>query len=100
MSRALRPRDPIVIAAVLVSQENCLAVIGVNPQRYLEKIVPLCAGHVAELGKLRIIPVAVVLDAVRRLASMRTNDAAIDVEIADEHTTDSLLASVGMRRTA
>ena len=104
MKRPLLPRPGQTITPVLVTQLNCDAVIGVDPRRYLEKVVPLCPGHVAEIGKLRAVPVAVVLEAMRTLAGTRATEAgATPIALGDDDeldTADKVLARLGMRRAS
>lgn len=101
MKRPLRQRPRVVVASVLVTQLNCEAVIGVNARRYLEIVVPLCNGHVVSLGKLRAIPVDVVLE---KLRSRAIDDTGKTEPTFDDHeqfdTPDAVLARIGMRKSA
>lgn len=99
--RKLRPREPIAPMPVLITQINCKAVIGVDERRYLEQVVPLCKGHVASVGKLRAVPVGVVLDVMARLAASEgahVQDSSDDDSDDAPTTADEVLARLGMKR--
>jgi len=86
MKRATKPRPPVALRASFVSQENCFAVLGVDPRRYLERVVPLCRGHVIALGKLRLTPIDVAEEKLRDMAA--TPSADVSVPDGDEDQDD------------
>jgi len=79
--RHLKPRAPLTVAAAMVSQLTCLVLLGIDPRRYLELLLPLCAGQVTALGKLRLVPLDV---AVAKLGELAT-DCDLNIGIAPEN---------------
>jgi hypothetical protein len=84
MSRALRPRQPVVVAPVAISTENCLAVAGLQPRKLRElldehKDIPRSrAGHT----------VLVAIEDFRQLLDrMRVGETGEDVA-SDERDED------------
>lgn len=103
-TRTLKPRTPIAVQAAFVSQENCAALLGVNPRRFLEHVVPLCGGHVVKLGKLRLVPLDVAIAKLRALASSDDVEG-IDLTRDDDddpqpQTADDVLRALGKTRAA
>ena len=99
--RVIRPRGVVPLAAVFVSQETCLAVLGVDARRYLELVVPLCKGDVSAIGKLRLVPLDVAEAAIRALAKAgdnETDDGAAAVDPGEPRTVDEVLARLGWER--
>jgi hypothetical protein len=101
VKRELRPRAPVVVRPTHVSQLTCEAVLGIDPRRYLEVLVPHCA-HVATVGKLRIISLEDAEEALRALSKSSAEPAATDNAVEDEGpaTADEFLSRLGRRRTA
>ncbi len=101
MTRTIRQPDSIAVQAVVVTQENCASVLGIDPRRYLERIIPLCAGHVAQLGRLRAIPVSIVLQKLREIARTAAGGELTPAVAADDElqSVDDVLRALGMRRT-
>ena len=83
--RALKPKSPLAVASLLVSQLTCLLLLGIDRRRYLELLVPLCRGHVTRLGKLRLIPLDVALAKLGELAIDADDEPANDSSDAAEH---------------
>jgi hypothetical protein len=102
VTRALRPRAPTAVAPATVSQLTCAAVLGVDPRRYLDLVVPRLAGRVAHVGRLRVARVDDVLAALAELASVNT-DGTASAEALTEHdesepqNADQFLAALGRR---
>lgn len=95
--RALRPRPPVPVAAAMVSQLTALALLGVDPRRYLDLVIPKCSGHVTALGKLRLVPLDI---AVAKLSELAAGDGAPISdeanEVDDQPTTAAgVLAALG-----
>lgn len=91
-------REHVIVAAALVTQINCEAVLGIDARRYLERVLPLCRGHVISIGKLRAVPVAVALAKLQELPS---SDEPTPLVLEDEPTSaDDVLRRIGMRRSA
>jgi hypothetical protein len=86
VKRPTKPRPPVALRASFVSQENCFAVLGVDPRRYLERVVPICQGHVIALGKLRLTPIDVAEEKLREMAAAPSVDAS--APDSDEHQDD------------
>ena len=86
----------------MVSQLTALSLLGVDGRRFLERVVPLCGGHVVPLGNLRLVSLDVAEAALHAIA-----DAGDDVQAAEDgvgdldeqpDTLDAVLAHVGRRR--
>ncbi|HSY24213.1 MAG TPA: hypothetical protein VK841_18930 [Polyangiaceae bacterium] len=99
--RPLRARAPVVVAPAMVSQLNSEPTIGIDPRRFLDHLVPLCKGDVTKLGKLRLVPLDVAVEALRRLAETGEGDDAESGEPTERQpeTADAVLAALGMERT-
>lgn len=104
--RKLRPRAPVAIAAAMVSQLNCEALLGMDSRRYLDLLLPICKGAVVRLGKLRLIPLDVAVARLRALSTVAPVDAPVAGDGDDQdqdpqpESADAFLASIGRRRTA
>ena len=102
----MRRRAPIMVRSAYVSQENCRELLGVDARRFLELVVPLCAGHVTPLGKLRLVPLDVAEERLHARARHQEPDDGESVD--DDHdddapqpeSMDEVLAAIGKRRTA
>lgn len=94
MKRALKPRATVAAYAAFVSQLTSLLLLGVDPRRYLDLVVPLCRGHVTELGKLRLIPLDVAVEALRSLANAEPAAPVADTD-DEAPTRDAILARIG-----
>ena len=106
MKRQLAPTPDVGVTPATVSQLTALATLGIDERRFLEQVVPRCR-DVARVGRLRVVPVAEALRALRELAPgddeveapapndvpKPTDDQAIDFASADE-----VLARLGRRR--
>lgn len=105
MKRPVTPRPPVALRAAFVSQENCFAVLGVDPRRYLDRVVPLCRGHVVALGKLRLTPLDVAEEKLREVAAAQSSEAA-GAECGEDKDPDQpasindVLRAVGRARTS
>lgn len=94
------PRSPQLVAPVLVTQLNCEAVIGVNERRYLESVLPLCEGHVIEIGKLRAVPVDVLLEKLSARVALVAERPSVERTAPQPTSADDVLADLGLRRSA
>ncbi|HSY22819.1 MAG TPA: hypothetical protein VK841_11925 [Polyangiaceae bacterium] len=98
MKRTPRPRAVVSVTAAMVSQLTCLQLLGVDPRRYLDEVVPRCKGDVTSLGQLRIVPLDIAVAALRRLAlTDQGEEAPARVERQPE-TADEVLAALGLER--
>jgi len=99
MARALRPRPPVALSAAMVSQLTSLPLLGIDPRRYLDLVVPLAREHVIAIGKLRPLPLDVAVEALRGLAA---GDEQPAEPAADEprqpETGDDVLRALGLER--
>jgi hypothetical protein len=102
--RKIKPRPALVVRASYVSQETCFAVLGITARKFLDVIVPKCAG-VARLGRTAVVPLD---EAERVLAAMALDEApeADDRVEPDEDddeqptTADEVLRRLGKERVA
>jgi hypothetical protein len=85
-----------VVRASYVSQDTAPALLGLCARKYLEVVVPKCAGDVVRVGRTVLVPLEVAESALRALAISGSDPAADD----DGQPTcvDAVLKSVGMRR--
>lgn len=94
--RALRLRTPLTCTAALVSQLTSLALLGVDPRRYLDVVVPACRPDVIHVGRLRLVELS---RAVEVLRSMAAADAPASGETDDDDdqltTPDAVLRAWG-----
>jgi hypothetical protein len=100
MPRAMKPRPAMVVRPSFVSQENCFAVLGVTPRKYLELIVPGC-DHASRLGKTVCVPLDEAEHAVLAMAVVGDETAKDDVERGDDdqpRSIDDVLRAVGRER--
>ena len=98
----MRPHAPVVTAAQFVSQLSCAALLGVDPRRFLDVVVPLCRPDVVHVGKLRLIEVARAVDVLRGMvagdgAEGPTTD---EDEPGQPETAEEVLAALGLERVA
>jgi hypothetical protein len=95
MTRAKREGTPVAVAPLAITQNNCIAALGMNERRYLEWIIKRGVPCKKE-GKLRIVEASTAL---RFLAPEEnsTGDKREDAESFDEGV-DRILAVVGRRR--
>lgn len=101
MARPLRPRPPLAIAPVFVTQKTSFAVLGIDERPFLEQVVPLCEGHVVSLGKLRAIPVDVVLERLRsKAAAGSTVPSPVTTADDQPESADGVLKALGLRRAS
>jgi hypothetical protein len=95
--RALRPRAPMALRVSFVSQENCLAILGIVPRKFREVIVPRCA-HVTRIGKTALVPIDEAEQAVMDLGTCVEPEAGHDQGDDDEgqpRSVDDVLARIG-----
>jgi hypothetical protein len=99
--RAMKPRQPVAVAAVYVSQLTCLPLLGVDARRFLDVLVPKCAGDVVAIGRLRLVPLDVAVSRLRELAaeSNEHDDQADDKheELGLPTTAAGVFAALGRR---
>jgi hypothetical protein len=102
--RTLRPRAAVAVRPEFVSQLTSLSMLGIQPRLFLERVVPLCGGAVVRLGKLRLVALDTVVDALQKLALSSDAGAPADVVSEDDDdeitSADAFLARLGRRRTA
>jgi hypothetical protein len=99
--RQRKPRPPVVVRPSFVSQDSSPALPGLAPRKFLEVLVPKCAGDVVRVGRTVLIPLDVAEGALRALSTggdSDTESTANDDMIPT--SVDAVLASVGMRRRA
>lgn len=76
--------------------------MGLSPRKFLEVLVPKCAGDVVRVGRTVLIPLDVAEGALRALSTGGDDDTRSttnDDTLTPTHV-DAVLASVGMRRSA
>lgn len=98
--RKTKPAVPIAPAPLSVSQLNCLALVGIDPRRWLELLLAHAEVPRSAVGKLRVVAV----DDLRMLlaALACTKDAAdvIDPVEDDDQPTSAgdVLSRLGLRK--
>jgi hypothetical protein len=102
-ARNLRPRPQLALAPLYVSQETSHALLGITGRKFLEQVVPRCAGHTVRLGKTVLVPVEIVAARLRELAApdgAEPEPADDDDERAPAapETGDEVLAALGLER--
>lgn len=100
MTRTLKPHAPVAVAVATLSQLTSLALLGIDPRRFLDIIIPRCP-HVAHVGRLRIVPLDDAIEVLRGLSG--DNDDGDEVEADGERqpqTADAVLGALGMERVA
>jgi hypothetical protein len=101
--RPRKPGPPVVVRPSFVSQDSSPALLGLSPRKFLEVLVPKCAGDVVRVGRTVLIPLDAAEGALRAL-STGGEDNDLDSTGNDDGVTpfsvDAVLATVGMRRTA
>jgi hypothetical protein len=104
--RNVKQQPDVAATAMVVSQLNCQPLLGIDDRRYLEQLLPLCKGHVAPLGRLRLVPVAVAMAAIAKLAASTSasNEERDEITIEEQdddnapRTADEALARLGVRK--
>ncbi len=94
MGRALKPRAAVALAASFVSQLTCLVLLGIDPRRYLDVLVPRCRG-VVHVGRLRLVPLDVAVEALRGLAADVDTEGADNANAASERQPESAAEVLG-----
>lgn len=100
--RNTKPREPVQLAPIAVSQLTCLAVLGIDERRFRETF----GDHpkATRVGKLLVLDVADVRDALRSMRSTETaNDAAPSAEVEPDdgpRDVDDVLARLGRQRAS
>jgi hypothetical protein len=100
--RQRKPRPPVIVRPSFVSQDSSPALLGLCARKFLDVLVPRCAGDVVRVGRTVLIPLDVAEGALQALSTGgddNTNSTAND-ESAMPTSVDAVLASVGMRRSA
>ena len=92
--RTLKARPAIAMRASFVSQENTRELLGIDARRFLERVVPLCRPSVTALGKLRLVPIDVAEEAIRRLASAEV-ETSTDGDDPQPETAAAVLSALG-----
>jgi len=97
--RAREARPPLVVRPSFVSQETAYAILGIPPRKFLDVIVPTCAGTVIRVGRSVLITLEAAENALRQ-RSTRTDGhiSEDDRDGAQATSVDAVLASVGVRR--
>ena len=100
--RARKPRPPVVVRPSFVSQDSSPALLGLSPRKFLEVLVPKCAGDVVRVGRTVLIPLDVAEGALRALSTGGDDDtkSTANDDTLTPTSVDAVLATVGMRRTA
>jgi hypothetical protein len=96
----MKPRPPVIVGAAMVSQLNSLPLLGVDPRRFLDLVVPACC-QVVPLGRLRIVSLDDAIEALRSLANdgAKTAEEGRRCDALQPETVDQVLAALGMERT-
>jgi hypothetical protein len=100
-SRPRKPGPPVVVRPSFVSQDSSPALLGLSPRKFLEVIVPKCAGDVVRVGRTVLLPIEAAEAALRSLRAEASVTVQED-ERGDEQpeSVDAVLASVNMKRSA
>jgi hypothetical protein len=100
--RHIKPRPPVVVRPSFVSQDSSPALLGLCARKFLDVLVPMCAGDVVRVGRTVLIPLEVAECALRALST--SGDDGADSTASDDTvppaSVDAVLAAIGMRRTA
>jgi hypothetical protein len=77
-------------------------VLGLCPRKFLDVLVPRCAGDVVRVGRTVLIPLDVAEGALRALSTGGDDDtkSTANDDALTPTSVDAVLATVGMRRTA
>ena len=101
-ARVRKPRPPVVVRPSFVSQDSSPAVLGLCARKFLDVLVPKCAGEVVRVGRTVMIPLEVAEVALRALSV--SPGEGVDLAQHTDHpqpaSVEAVLASVGMRRRA
>ncbi len=101
MTRKLLPRPPVVVAPLLVSQLNSLAVAGIDARRFLELVRDCKLAH-GRRGKLVFVSAEVLREALAGTTAAEkdaTVDDVDDVTGDDPRSVDDVLRLIGRRAT-
>lgn len=105
--RQTRPRAPIAVAPLTVSQLNIEAVTGINPRRFLEWLGANPSVPRTRVGKLVVVEAGALLTRLAELAAPTGDSSDLAAVLDDQPDDDTDLASVdavlkacGRRRTA
>ena len=100
--RQRKPSPPVVVRPSFVSQDSSPALLGLCPRKFLDVLVPRCAGDVVRVGRTVLIPLDVAEGALRALSTGGDDDtkSTANDDTLTPTSVDAVLATVGMRRTA
>ncbi len=96
--RQMKPREPIAPHALSVSQLTTLALLGIDPRRYLDLLAAHSVPH-ARVGKLRVALLDDVRATIRRISESSDDTPEAECERQPE-TADEVLSKLGLRRSA
>jgi hypothetical protein len=98
MKRPIKPRPPMVVRPSFVSNETCLTVLGMIPRKFLETIVPKCAG-VTRVGRTVLVEIDEAERVVRDLG-VTVNDMEPTEDTGQPMTEAEVLADLGLERAS
>jgi hypothetical protein len=98
-SSARRAEAPLIVRASFVSQETCLAVLGIKTRKFLEVLVPLCGRNVIRVGRTVLVPIDVAEAALLDLAGEAVVEGRVELQdqFRQPGSVDEVLAHVGLR---
>jgi len=101
-TRTKKPRAPLAVAPLYISQETAPALLGITGRKFLEQVVPRCQGQVTRLGQTAMVPADVVVACLARLAANDGDDDQPDAQsVADDDEpqgVDAVLRRLGKER--
>ena len=97
--RNLKPRDPVIVAPVLVSQLTCLSLLGIDPGRYLALVARLGLPH-RRVGKLVLVDARDARRLVSSTAVAANDGTSAESEGSDEQieSADDIARAFGLAR--
>jgi hypothetical protein len=99
--RPRKPSPPVVVRPSFVSQDSSPVLLGLCPRKFLDVLVPRCAGDVVRVGRTVLIPLDVAEGALRALSTGGDDDTdSTPNDTLTSTSVDAVLATVGMRRSA
>lgn len=92
--RTLKPRQPVAMAAAMISQLTSMPLIGVDERRFLDVVVPMCRDVVVSVGRLRLVPLDIAVERLRATA-VGADAEAPDSDVSQPETAAAVLARLG-----
>lgn len=97
----MRPREPVAVYPIAISQLNCEAVAGINPRRFLDWLAAHPKIPRARIGRLAIVEASVFLAHLAEISACAGVEPVERAEPDDDEvpeTVDGVLARLGLRR--